>query len=388
MINKKLEEISLEDLRQLKDNAVSEGKSIEYKKELPGPKDKDKKEFLADISSFANASGGDLIYGIAESKGVPQSIDGVQIENIDETVRKYASMILAGIEPRITFATHNVKVSENKYTLIFRVSKSWNSPNRVIYQEHDKFYSRNAMGKYPLDVGELRTVFNLSQNILDKIVRFKDERIYSLYDRGNTPVPFCEGGKVILHLIPFEAFSPGFKIDLSSVVSYVNKLQPVYASGYSQRRNLEGVLSSSADEAGVAHSYVQLYRNGIVEAVEGLILRPTKTSKIIASYTYEYELLIALGEYIGLLRELGVNAPIAVYLTLTGVQGWRMSPNDGFRDDSFEINQDTLQLPETILESYDMEPADILRPMFDIVWNACGYEKSRNFTEDGLWISR
>jgi hypothetical protein len=388
MINKKLEEISLEDLTQLKDNAVSEGKSIEYKQELPGPQDKEKKEFLADISSFANASGGDLIYGVSESKGVPQIIDGVQIENIDETVRKYASMVLAGIEPRITFATHVVKVSESKYALIFRVSKSWNSPHRVIYQEHDKFYSRNATGKYPLDVGELRTVFNLSQSILEKIAKFKDERIYSLYNRGNTPIPFCEGGKIILHLIPFEAFSSGFKIDLSPIVSHANKLQPVYATGWSQRRNLEGVLSSSADGAEVSHSYVQLYRNGTVEAVEGLILRPTKTSKIIASYTYEDELITALGEYIGLLRELGVNAPIAIYLTLTGVQGWRMSPKDGFRDNGFEIDRDTLQLPETILESYEMEPIDILRPMFDIVWNACGYEKSRNFTEDGLWISR
>lgn len=69
MINKHLDEISLDDLKQLRNNVVSEGKTIEYKQQLPTNSDGDRKEFLADISSFANASGGDLIFGITEENG-------------------------------------------------------------------------------------------------------------------------------------------------------------------------------------------------------------------------------------------------------------------------------------------------------------------------------
>jgi predicted HTH transcriptional regulator len=66
MINKDIDQITEEDLQVLIDNAVSESKIIEYKQLLPGKNDPDTKEFLADISSFANASGGDLIYGVVE----------------------------------------------------------------------------------------------------------------------------------------------------------------------------------------------------------------------------------------------------------------------------------------------------------------------------------
>ena len=64
MINKRIEDIRERDLQELIDNNVLEGKTIEYKRELPGTSDTNKKEFLADVTSFANTSGGDLIYGV------------------------------------------------------------------------------------------------------------------------------------------------------------------------------------------------------------------------------------------------------------------------------------------------------------------------------------
>ena len=59
MINKKLEDIKPEDLQNLIVNGVSESKTIEYKSELPLNTGDAKKEFLADVSSFANTSCGD-----------------------------------------------------------------------------------------------------------------------------------------------------------------------------------------------------------------------------------------------------------------------------------------------------------------------------------------
>src|SRR5258708_28643064 len=73
VLNKSLESIQESDLQALVDNQVTERKTTEYKEALPGNADGDKKEFLADVSSFANASGGDLIYGIKEQSGVPRS---------------------------------------------------------------------------------------------------------------------------------------------------------------------------------------------------------------------------------------------------------------------------------------------------------------------------
>ncbi len=70
MIPKPLNEIAEADIQQLKASGVEEGKTIEYKRDLPGTKDEDKRELLADVSSFANTEGGDIIYGGAEDLGV------------------------------------------------------------------------------------------------------------------------------------------------------------------------------------------------------------------------------------------------------------------------------------------------------------------------------
>ena len=185
MINKHIEKIELDDLRQLQNNAVSEGKTIEYKQKFPTNSDVDRKEFLADISSFANASGGDLVFGITEENGSPKSIDGVEIENVDEEIRKYENIIRDGIEPRIIFATRAVNVSGKKNVFIFRINKSWAGPHRVIYKGHDKFYSRNSAGKYALDTNELKNAFNLSQTLTEQICLHVQHRMSHIINKNN-----------------------------------------------------------------------------------------------------------------------------------------------------------------------------------------------------------
>ncbi len=67
-INKLFEAIEESDLQALVDNNVPEGKTLEYKESLHSDHPTEKKEFLADVSSFANAAGGDLIHGIRLDK--------------------------------------------------------------------------------------------------------------------------------------------------------------------------------------------------------------------------------------------------------------------------------------------------------------------------------
>jgi len=82
MINKHIDKIEFNDLEQLQSNVVLEGKTIEYKKLLPTNSDADRKEFLTDISSFSNASGGDLIFGISEGLLWTQGYAGCRIREL------------------------------------------------------------------------------------------------------------------------------------------------------------------------------------------------------------------------------------------------------------------------------------------------------------------
>jgi predicted HTH transcriptional regulator len=173
MIPKNIDDIKEDDLQALIDNSVSERKTIEYKQSLPKDSDSDKKEFLADVSSLANASGGDIIFGMVEDKktGTPKSLDGLSIENPDQEILRLDNIIRDGIEPRIPSVTISppINLSNSEVALVIRIPKSWSSPHRVTFKGHDKFYSRSSNGKYALDVGELRIAFNLSETITERI---------------------------------------------------------------------------------------------------------------------------------------------------------------------------------------------------------------------------
>ncbi len=196
MIQKNIDEITKEDLQSLIDNSISEHKTIEYKQSLSIHSDREKKEFLADVSSFANASGGDLIYGMSEKNGEPKKIEGLNNENIDAEILKLESMIRDCIEPRISgIISQPIKLSDlSKTVLIIRIPKSWNSPHRVSFKGHNKFYSRSTNGKYELDVGELRIAFNLSATITERIKKFRENRISKIF-ANETPIPFDNNAK-------------------------------------------------------------------------------------------------------------------------------------------------------------------------------------------------
>jgi len=66
-----LDDIDKSLLQQLVDDQIPEGKTIEYKENFNGGAPADKKEFLADVTSFANASGGHIIYGLKAKNGIP-----------------------------------------------------------------------------------------------------------------------------------------------------------------------------------------------------------------------------------------------------------------------------------------------------------------------------
>ena len=395
MIEKSLEQVTERDLRDLVDNSVIEYKTIEYKQDLPGNSDSDKKEFLADVSSFANASGGDLIYGIIEDRdtGVPKVLEGLTVGNVDLEISRLESIIREGIAPRILGIDRKpINLSNSKVALIIRVPKSWTSPHRVIFKGHDKFYSRNTNGKYSMDVGELRSAFNLSETITERIRNFRVDRISKIF-ANETPVPLNDTAKIVLHLIPVISFKPAQRYEISEIASHPEKRPPINWDSFSSRYNFDGFLtySSSGDTEGKScfYSYVQLFNNGIIEAVEGRLLDPNHPERsggklVIPSIAYEKELIRSVSNYLGVLKLLNVDLPIIVFLTLIGVKGYYMAVRLGLGNNT-RIDRDILHLPERVLEGYDGDTKDVLRPCFDSIWNACGFSGSLNYNESGEW---
>lgn len=95
-----LDQIDEGQLQRLIDGKASERRDIEYKRHTYGNGDKDYGEYLADVSSFANTIGGDIIIGLNAKAGVPTGFAPLQIDPDGEKLR-LENVARSGLQPRI-----------------------------------------------------------------------------------------------------------------------------------------------------------------------------------------------------------------------------------------------------------------------------------------------
>ena len=156
---KQFSELDQTDLQSLIDDQVAEGKSVEYKSSLPGTSDNDKKEFLADVSSFSNSAGGYLFYGITEENGLPKELIGLDGINPDAEILRLENLLRDAIRPRIPgLITRSITIKDKGSVIAIHLPKSWVSPHMVTFGRWSKFFARNSAGKYQLDVFEYSAV--------------------------------------------------------------------------------------------------------------------------------------------------------------------------------------------------------------------------------------
>lgn len=274
LYSKDLDSITEDDLSSLIQNCVREGRSIEYKEVLPGNSDDDKREFLSDLSSFANAGGGDLIYGVKEKRdsqgrttGEPDTIIPLTT-NQDATSLRLHEMAQGGIDPRVPgLRITSVPISAGDSIVIVRVPKSWAGLHMVTYKNLSRFYSRNSSGKYQLDTQEIRAEFVAADTGRQRLSSFRLERVVRIV-ANECPVYLAEGPKAVLHIIPMSALDPGITWELSRIYKE-DSLRPIGSSGWSRRYNFDGILSHNSYSGEAANAYVQIFRNGTIEACTG-----------------------------------------------------------------------------------------------------------------------
>lgn len=393
MINKPFDLIDKSDIDSLIVNQVSESRTIDYKEELPGHTDHDKKEFLADISSFSNASGGDIIYGIQEKRdskgqptGLPELSKGLNGINTDAEIRRLENIIRDGIAPRIMgIQIRAVEGFIKGAILIIRIPRSFVSPHIVTFKNSSRFYSRNSAGKYPLDITEIRSAFALSEALPERIRNFRYDRISKVI-ADETPVLLISGPKIILHLLPIASLDPVTQINISSIQPNLVP-SPLGTSSCNFRYNFDGFLHYKSYLQGkTSYAYLQLFRSGAIESV--FVFTSKNEQKIIPSKWYEKQLISALENYLITEKNLGFNLPFFIMLSLIGVKGYEICENklNLYPLTSYEIDRDILLLPEVIVEEYSANSENILRPLFDAIWQSAGWDCCKNYDKDGNWV--
>lgn len=92
------------------------------------------------------------------------------------------------------------------------------------------------------------------------------------------------------------------------------------------------------------------------------------------------------GRTVDLVRRIGIDSPIAIMLSMTGVRGFSFWPGQEFDSgDHHLISEDQILLPDSVVDGSGDSIAQNIRPAVDAFWNAGGHLGSPNYDENGTW---
>lgn len=378
--------ISDTDIGGLVASSVAESSRLEFKRQPYGVSDGDRREFLKDVTAFANAAGGHLVIGIDAKDGIasdviplPLTVGGSEIDRMENLLRD-------GVEPRISGVRIRGVPVVGGLVLVLRVPRSWNQPHRVSHGRANRFYIRNSGGVHETSVEELRRLFAGGSTMMERIRGLRRERRH-LVAQGEGPILMEEGGsRLLLHLIPLAALSESLAIEISAAQQLQCEFSPLGAKSFGSRFNFEGFLVHRHGDA--CHGYTQIFRTGMVEATKGrIVVQREGAIRVIPARKFCDDLMVCLPKYLDGLRKLDIPPPIVVMLSLEGIRGSILVTNNDWALKSEEISADTLELPPVVIEDYGSSAGyqRAMRPIFDALWNAGGHARCNYFTVDGAW---
>lgn len=393
-----LAQIGEPELQRLIDAKVAEARDIEYKQATYGQADADHAEWLADVSSFANTAGGDLIIGMKATAGAPTALTPLHID-LDREILRLEQIAQCNLQPRIAHLDLKaVPIAAGGQVLLVRVPRSFNPPHRIVRvgKGQHRFWARSSAGKYEPNVEELRALFTLAPHLTERIRDFRVERLARITARA-TPVRLIDQACLTLHVVPFSSFNPGTLLPLGAVVKNPHPFAPMGSSAAQNRFvNFDGTLMTSNADPNPAtqRAYTQLYRTGRIEAVASSITSggpPGGTPARLTSLEVERLVVVSLVRYLEALQRLGVGPPYAVMVSLIGMRGVHMNVggNATWHDDVSVLTEDQFHFAEVILESVPasiQECGAMLRPFVEQLANAAGRATSISFGPNGEYL--
>ncbi len=394
----KFDEIILEDVKKLQEYAYPEGKDIDYKRKLSlfpedGDKgndvDKRRLEFLRDISSFANTHGGYLIFGIEEEEKLPTAMPGFVVDDAEKLEQRIEQLLQTGVNPKIQgIRLRWVNVDDNNKILLIKIPNSWNPPHMVTLNGHNRFDARNSMGKYFMDVEDLRMAFTQAASINDSFLAFRKERI-DLIAKNEGICLLPNVAKIVIHLVPFSFLREPNLLDFSTVTSQIENFSPF--NEYIQRaimHNFFGVASIFGGTTSEGTSYNQWFRNGGFEIADTYIFVERADKKIIRQTFFEDYFIKWLKRSLLLMQKYSVSAPYCLMLSMLGVKDFEIYDENFIHrsSDKRKVTMDNLLFPPLMIPDGNVDAEKVLHPVFDWVWNSAGYPSCLNYDKEGNWI--
>lgn len=217
-----MSEWSKQRLNQMIADGVEENLSLDYKSAgaLSKSDERKKTEITKDVSSFANSSGGVLIYGIAEfadepRKHLPERLDPIQRSEIS---KEWLDQVIQTIQPRIEgVVIHPVTISEPDNTVCYAVEVP-QSHTAHMARDH-RYHKRHNFTTAQMEDYEVRDVMNRRTHPKIKASIFINRAASRTKPEGVILVKLENVGRVLAKHVMVELEVP---LDLNGLINVEN----------------------------------------------------------------------------------------------------------------------------------------------------------------------
>jgi hypothetical protein len=397
---RRLSTLTKSDLDGLIQRGVSESMYLDYKREIGLGSDENRKEFLKDVTAFANSGGGVLVYGIDELRdsagkptGLPGSLGGVECGNVGQLKSVIDHLIRDGIDeplygsPEIAF----VDVGGGKHTILVRVPASLRAPHMVKFKGDNRFYRRVNTGSERMTASQVRDSALQSSAAEVRVAELLGAR-RTVLRRRMPNKPFT-----ILHLMPLVSDPRQLDVTLESNIRRMQQVGesfgPYDGGRLRQWRGSHRLEGYQLDEAVGGSSFeswdgiwnrILFHRNGLMEFVDAYTVRPA--GGLYHYYVVEPAIHTALRAGMSMYDDQMMPLPVAVSISLENISGLAWPEIDRLRQriEKGRALPDGNITPEPVLITElagDYTPA--MKPLWDFVWNTAGQPRCTGYDDNG-----
>jgi hypothetical protein len=207
---------------------------------------------------------------------------------------------------------------------------------------------------------------------------FRRQRLHSISSEhpGSQGI---EGAKVVFHFVPRESLLVDKTYGIVGISAYISRSIHLLFGGIVEPQfNYNGiVLNQHSYDTHKLLSSLEIHRNGVVEAIDTLFFGVDKNTGYFLIDLFMDRVVIACNELLQIYKLVGVQPPIALMVSLTGIKDYTVSSKTvHFPGKHAQQNVALLQKIE-FPSTEPIERSD-LRQFFEQLWNSFGYMRVRN----------